>query len=88
MSTVTNSSTSSEQSRVILNAADRFLQKLVLLAGVSVDAELSALFWFDKEADCLRVTHSCDKEGIGVESMELDSVEGMPGLLDSLRHLA
>jgi hypothetical protein len=76
MSNISNASASALPSREVLGAADKFIQKVIMMAAGALDVELSVFFWADGDDGCLRVTHTCDREGIGLESKDKDSVEG------------
>lgn len=76
MSNISNASESNVSSTEVLAAADKFIQKVVTMASGALDVELSVFFWSDCESNCLRVTHASDKEGIGLESLSRNSIEG------------
>jgi hypothetical protein len=60
----------------VLRATDRFLRKMVVLAAALLDAELAVFFWLDPAIDSLRLTHSADQKGIGLESLSGVGAEG------------
>lgn len=77
MSNITTDSMASVSMKDVLQAADKFVQKIVLMACTVMDVEVSVFFWLDPESGCLRVTHSHDREGIGLESTDKASIECM-----------
>jgi hypothetical protein len=63
-------------SAAVLEAADRFVRKMVVLAAALLDAELAVYFWLDPATGSLRLTHSADQQGIGLESSSGVGAEG------------
>ena len=75
MSNISEASIAGVSMKGVLQAADKFVQKIVLMACTVMDVEVSVFFWLDPESGCLRVTHSHDREGIGLESTDKTSIE-------------
>lgn len=60
----------------VLKVADKFMYKMVVIAAALMDVELSVFFWLDPTSGTLRITHSHDKQNIGLESVSGIGAEG------------
>ena len=61
----------------VLIAADIFITKLVSVASITLDVELSVFFWSDPATGHLKATHSSNSIAIGVESVLGAGIEGI-----------